>query len=167
MIIAISSLSIFYFIVIIQFISIFTKTINENSNNNKCSSALEQVIYRPETCAYQYLNKLHKEFLIRSPLLFTSQADAFIYSFESMYNVYVTLIDAMGKTTNYYYSNKTKSNGQPVKYTDTARSYINFPGFVRQVSSSSFYFTFVVFSVNAEMYSVTISMPLSQDPIFC
>lgn len=145
--------------------------LNSNSivskNENVCSSALAGVIYRPESCAYQYLNKLHKEFLMGSQLLFTPQAENFIYTFESTHQIKVKLVNAMGDTTNYYYQSKSSSAGQPVMYTDIARSYINFPGFVRQVSDSFFYFSFVVFSVNAEMFTVTLSMPLSQDPIFC
>ena len=140
---------------------------HRGNHQNKCSHALAKVIYTPESCAYKYLNKLRKKFLLGTPLLFTPQIDSFIFNFEIVNRISVTIVDAMGSTTNYNYQTKTKTSGQPVKYLDTARSYINFPGFVRQISSSSFYFTFVVFSDNAEVLSVTFTLPISQDPIVC
>lgn len=155
-----------FFLLTFNFSLIFAKSFTSHQEN-KCSRALDNIIYTPESCAYKYLDKLRKKFLLEAPLLFTPQIDSFIFNFENNNQISVTIIDAMGSTTNYNYQTKTKTSGQPVKYLDTARSYINFPGFVRQISSSSFYFTFVVFSVNAEMLSVTFSLPISQDPIFC
>lgn len=159
----------FVFIATFNFDLIYAKSSlsNKGNNQNKCSRALANVIYDPKSCAYQYLDKLRKKFLIDSPLLFTPQMDSFIFNFENNNQISVAIVNAMGDLTNYNYQTKTKTPDQPVKYIDTARSYLNFPGFVRQISSESFYFTFVVFSVNAEMYTVTFSMPLSQEPIFC
>lgn len=134
--------------------------------SRKCSKLLAQIVYKPETCAFKYLDKISIPLREESEILFTSSADSFIYSFENTYNVLVILVDSLGNTVNYY-PNQTKSSGPPVMYTDTAQSYLNFPGFVRQVSDQKFYYTFNVFSKDAKHYEVTLSMPLSRDPIFC
>lgn len=136
------------------------------SKSNKCSRELEAIIYKPETCALQYFNRISAQLKARSEVFFTPQADPFIYTFINEYNVLLSLVDAMGNTMNYY-PNLTKSPGSPVQYTDTAQSYLNIPGFVRQVSNQKFYYTFSIFSKNGEYYDVTLSMSLAKDPIFC
>ena len=134
--------------------------------SRKCSNELAQIVYKPESCALQYFDKISVPLKTRSEIFFTAEADSFIYSFENTHNVLVTLVDSMGKTM-IYYPNLTKISGPPVMYTDTAQSYINFPGFVRQVGDQEFYYTFSIFSKEGQHYDVTLSMPLSKDPIFC
>ena len=159
----------FVFICIIVFVFNFARlnAIN-NKNEIKCSKYLAKTINRPESCAYQYLNRLRKEFLVGCQLLFTPQASSFVISFEIKYQVSVALVDAMGYTT-FYNSNGTKQPASPSQYPDIAQAYLNFPGFIRETKENSegFYFSFIVYSVDAQMYTVTLSMPLSKDPISC
>lgn len=153
------------FLSIFESKSLFPKP-SQCVKSRKCSKLLAQIVHKPETCALKYFDNISVTLKERSEILFNPNADSFIYSFENTYNVLVILVDALGNTMNYY-PNQTKSSGPPVMYTDTAQSYLNFPGFVRQVSDQKFYYTFNVFSNKAEHYEVTLSMPLSKDPIFC
>lgn len=84
----------------------------------------------------------------------------------STFFVGVVTINPFGATTRYTPLGTTEP-GSPVKYTDTAQSYLNHGGFVRQVSNQNFYYTFHVFSKNAEYLGITLSMPLERDPIYC
>lgn len=156
---------------LLTFISVSFSFINATGHfykRNQCSRQLQIALHKPETCAYKYLSKISEIFKARSQVLFTStsEADSFIYTFENTFNVLVSLANPFGKYTNYY-PNGTKQPGQPAKYTDTAQSYLNFPGFVRQISSQEFYYTFNVFSTDGQYYDITLSMPLSRDPIVC
>lgn len=161
---------------LVNFVFLFLSTLLEAKNlyykprqclkSRKCSRELAAIVYKPETCALKYLDRISTTLKARSQILFTPQADSFIYSFENTYNVLLTLVDAMGNTMEYF-PNQTKVPGTPVKYTDTAQSYLNFPGFVRQASNQKFYYTFSIFSEDGQYYDVTLSMPLAKDPIFC
>lgn len=134
--------------------------------SSKCSKDLEKIIYKPDTCALKYFEKISADIKASSQVFFTPEADSFIYAFENAFNVNLTLVDALGHTMNYY-PNKTKSAGWPVIYADVAQSYLNLPGFARQVSCQTFYYTFAIFSKEGQYYGVTLSMPLSKDPVFC
>lgn len=139
-----------------------------NKNEIKCSKYLAGIINRPETCAYQYLNRLREEFLVGSQLIFTPQASSFVIGFETKYQVLVGLVNAMGKTI-FYTTNGTKQPDSLSEYPDIAQAYLNFPGFIREIEDSyaGFYLSFIVYSVDAQMYTVTLSIPLSKDPISC
>ena len=136
--------------------------------SEKCSRILEGTIYKPDTCAYQYLHSLGQKFRAQAQILFgpENQADAYVFSFEQEYGVYVAIGDAFGQVVKYN-QNGTKHPTQSNKYTDTAQSYLNFAGFARTPSASMFYYTFSVFSPDAEYKAVTISMPLANDPLVC
>ena len=135
---------------------------------NKCSRVLEEILFRPETCAFKYLQSIARKFQIRSEILFGPQnlVDAFIFSFENEYQIEIDLIDPFGGVVKYY-PDGTKSVGVPGQYTDTAQSFLNFAGFVRQVRGKKFYFTFPVYSNEGGYYTVTFYMPLKNDPLVC
>lgn len=63
----------------------------------------------------------------------------------------------------------SKTSGSESKFPDIAHAYLNFPGFIREFGNNDavFYFSFIVYSVYAEMYTVTFSIPLSKEPISC
>ena len=132
----------------------------------QCSRLLESTIFKPNSCAYKYLHKLGESFRVRAQALFTPLASQFIYNFEVDNRVVVGLVDAFGQQVIYNF-NGTASVGEPAQYSDTAQAFLNFPGFTRQVSLKSFYYTFQVYSPDAKYYAVTFQMPLEDDPIFC
>lgn len=134
------------------------------SSSKKCSQALAGIIYTPETCAYQYLNNLSKQFLASKELLFAtpSVTESYIYSFTAAYNIDIELGDAVGSTTTYS-PNKTSSPGSPERSSSIAHSNLNVPGFTK--GSTAFYFTFIVYSDDAEMYYVKLILPLTQTPV--
>lgn len=132
-----------------------------------CARYLESTIFKPESCAYKYMERLAIDFRIKAqPVLFTPQVDQFIYSFETSNQIKVALIDAFGLQTSYH-PNGTKTTGSYALYSDTAQAYTNFPGFVRQINADNFYYTFEMFSTEGQYYGVTLSMPLSDDPLVC
>ena len=154
----------------ITFISaIFASVIyDQPAVSKKCTRKLEEILFKPDPCAFRYLQTVANKFRARAQILFGPQdlADSFIYNFENEYQVEIALVDAFGGSVNYN-PDGTKSSGEPVQYTDTAQAYLNFPGFVRQVSQQNFYYTFQVFSPDGQYYAVTLIMPLSDDPIVC
>lgn len=137
-------------------------------SNRKCSIKLEGIIYGPETCAKKYFDQISKQFRANSEILFTDtvQADAFLYNFASTYQVIVAIATPMGANT-LYNPDGSQSEGFPNQYTNTAQAFLNFPGFIRQVSDFKFYYSFNAFSRNGQYYGVTLSMPLSRDPLYC
>lgn len=155
-------------------LSIQTSSIKKNSiqikysDAKKCTRNLENVLYKPENCAYIYLRSIAYKFLPRSQIIFKDQehGDAFIYNFEAEYGVKVDLIDPFGHVTKYH-PNGTKSHGLPNKYTDSAQAYLNFGGFVRQVNQNNFFYTFQIFSPDGQYIGVTLYVPLSEDPLVC
>lgn len=140
-----------------------------SSPAKKCSNDLAVVVYGPETCAYQYLDKLSKQFLTGSQLIFTTQVDAYVYNFAATYNIYVNLITPIGLNTRYYPDGNKDILGALPASPDIARSYLNFPGFLKDSTSGNayYYFSFVVFSIDGQMYTVTLKLPLAQAPITC
>lgn len=138
------------------------------SYNEKCSLELQAILHKPKSCAFNYLQSLELRFREDGGryLLFTAQADSFIYTFENTYNIFIKTADAFGQSTKYY-PDGTKSLGSLGFYTDTAQSYMKFPGFVRQVSNQKFYYTFSIFSEDAQYKAVTFEMYTVDDPIFC
>ena len=134
------------------------------SSSKKCSQALAGIIYTPETCAYQYLNKLSKKFLAKKDLLFADQsvANSYLFSFAAAYKIEIELGSAIGTTTKYF-PDGTTSPGSFLKYPNIAHANLNFPGFTK--GSEEFFFSFIVFSDDGEMYYITFVLPLSQSPI--
>lgn len=163
-----NTLSLFYIFSLFLSVSFASATSSFPFSSKKCSRALEEVIYKPETCAFLYMQSIAQKFILRSPIVFgpEEQADAFIYSFENEFGILVDLVDAFGRVTKYS-SDGTKSQGAPNKYSNSAQAYLNFPGFVRQPTDSNFFYTFQIFSQDARYYAVTFIMPLENDPIVC
>lgn len=104
-----------------------------------CSRALEQIVYKPPSYAFLYMQSLARKFRPRGQILFgpVEQADAYIFTFASENKVEVTLSDAFAIVVNYH-PDGTKFSGSPVKYANTAQAYLNLPGFVKQTSNEIF-----------------------------
>ena len=139
-------------------------------NPKKCTNDLEKTIYSPKTCAYQYLDKIRKKFLVQSRLIFTPLAGSFIENFQIKNGVSVAVTDAMGNLI-VFTPTGTEIIETSAQYLDILKAYINFPGFYRQNVdrnlATGFSFSFVIYSINAVMYTITLSIPLSQEPICC
>lgn len=146
------------------------RSISSNSiqkpTNIQCVRELEWTIFKPETCAFKYLEKLAKTFQLRGQAIFSPLVDQYIYTFEAATKVNVILVNAFGQQT-FYYPNGTKTFGISAQFANSAQAYTNFPGFVRQINMQNFYYTFQMFSKDGRYYAVTLYMPLSNDPIFC
>lgn len=154
----------------ITFISaIFASVIyDQPAVSKKCTRKLEEILFKPDPCAFRYLQTVANKFRARAQILFGPQdlVDSFIFSFENEYKVKVDLVNPFGGVVKYH-PDGTKSIGEPAQYSNTAQAYLNFPGFVRQVNQENFYYTFQVYSPDGQYYAVTLIMPLSDDPIVC
>lgn len=73
----------------------------------------------------------------------------------------------MGTNTKYLFTGPPTEAGQDAKTSDIARSYLNFPGMIKNTVTSFYYFSFVVISDDSEMYTVTFDLPLGQAPSSC
>lgn len=153
---------------LLSFDLIFASPLSFPVISTKCTRTLEETIFNPESCAFLYMQSIAYKFLARSQIVFgpVENVDAFIYAFENEFEINVDLADAFGQVVNYY-PDGTKSFGYPSKYSNSARAYLNFPGFARQPSDSTFYYTFQIYSRDGEYYAVILSMPMANDPIVC
>lgn len=137
-------------------------------SSKKCSRELEEIIYKPETCTFLYMQSLERKFRAGGQVIFgpEEQADAYIYTFEKNYGVTISLQKPFGNSV-IYNPDGTKTEGSPEQYAGTAQSYLNFPGFVKSTSSSEFYYHFNEYSPDARFYGVTIIMPLANEVLSC
>lgn len=133
-----------------------------------CARELQKILFKPKSCAFNYLNELALKFRTGAQtILFNNQADSFIYSFEVAYKLIIRLTDPFGYVTTYF-PNGTKSVTSPAGvYPDLAQSYLRFPGFIRNTKYRRFFYEFSMFSVDAQYYAISFSMSLDDDPIFC
>ena len=159
-----TKMSILFFIFSLFVISAFAYS--PRKATRKCTRELEAILHKPQTYELLYLEGLAREFKLGSPQIFASpeQADAFIYSFAQKYRIEVTLVPTFGDSVNYY-PDGTSAEGSHSKYTDTAQSYLNFGGFVKQVSDERFFYTFSINSPDARRYGVTLSLRFMAEQI--
>ena len=134
-----------------------------------CAHALKEAIHVPDSCAYRYLKSIAFILKDRASLLFTDQLSTVIFNFESEFKqVNVTVYDAFGQGTKYEVDGLRQIPASPPKYSNTAKTYLNFDGFTRDTGLvNSFYYTFDVWNRYAQFLQITLSMSIDFDPIFC
>lgn len=133
------------------------------SPTEKCTLELEGIVYQPETAARLYLNKISEEIKCAGPILWSSQADNYIQSFEGKYQVSVFIRDPF---RNLEYPNLGKSNIYDQNYLSTTSvANMNGSGFAVDADSDErVIYEFIVFNPYGELKYVMISMPLSEAP---
>lgn len=147
-------------------INVQSRNVDPNVSD-KCSVELEGIIFSPKNCTFEYLKRLEAKFRAGGEhLLFTSQASPFIKAFVNTYQVGVKVANPFGLATNYAIDGVTTIVPAFV-YSDTAQSYINFPGFVRQPSYGNFYYAFPVFSSDGQYLMVYFILDHTRDVVFC
>lgn len=134
----------------------------------KCTSTLRNAVRVPDSCAYRYLQSVSNTLKAQSALLFTDRINTVIANFENTFsNILVTITSAFGEAV-LYQADSTTIPVDPPKYSNTAKNYINFDGFVRAPESSqNFFYSFPVWDNEGRMQQITLSMPILDDPIFC
>ena len=89
---------------------------------------MEEILFKPDPCAFRYLQTVANKFRACAQILFGPQdlADSFIFSFENEYKVEIDLVNPFGGVVKYH-PDGTKSIGEPAQYSNTAQAYLNFP----------------------------------------
>ena len=74
----------------------------QHSQDKKCSRELEEIVYVPKVCAFDYLKKITETLAAHGPLLFVPETAKPIFErFVSTFNVHVNVVDALGVWLNY------------------------------------------------------------------
>lgn len=82
---------------------VFVSGISSKQKSDKtilCTRELEEVVYQPNKCAFNYFQKISNQLRLQKDVLWTPQARSTIQTFSQTYNVTVLLIDAF----NYFYT---------------------------------------------------------------
>lgn len=137
--------------------------------NDKCAIELQEILYEPKPCAFKYLQSLEVRFREEGGLywIFSAQADSFISTFANTYKIAVHITEPFGRLTIYYPNGIRVAQGDYGVYPDMARSYLNISGFIRQPSNQNFYYTFQLFTQDAQYKAVSFQMAMADDPVFC
>lgn len=135
--------------------------------NDKCSVELEGIIFRQRNCTFEYFKRLEIKFRAGGEhLLFTTQASPFIKSFSNTYQLIILVSNPFGFTDIYDVDGTTTSVPLSI-YPETAQTFINFPGFIRQVNNGNFYYAFPVFSSDGQYLLIKFKMEHSRDVVLC
>lgn len=138
------------------------------SNSAKCSRALEGIIYTPETCAYQYLQRIADQIKLQIPQVFSEIASGnlnVISSIAAAYGITVYLATP--------YGNPVQGTSDAVALTSMfkdaamARSYLNFDGFDSDNGAQVWNYQFTLISIDANFIFVRLSLPWTNAPIGC
>lgn len=137
-------------------------------DSGKCSRALEGIIYTPETCAYQYLQRISEQIKLQLPQVFSEIASGnlnIITSIAAAYGITVYLATPYGNPVQG--TNNAVALTSMFKDAAMARSYLNFDGFDSDSGSQVWNYQFSLVSVDANVIFIRLSLPWANAPIGC
>jgi hypothetical protein len=154
----IAALSVFGFAAAEENIKPFDSSLDSTA---ACTRDLEGIVYQPETPGRAYFDRISEQIKIAGPVLWSSQADAFIESFEAKYGVAVTIMNPfrqvvypIGVLGKFYYPTTSTAN-------------MNGSGFlIDSDSDQRSVYEFIVYNPLGELKYVLLTLPLSQTPEF-
>ena len=138
-----------------------------------CTRELEGIVYVPTSCAASYLSKIADVLRVQSPLLWTSQANGVIATFEATYGVNVVVINALGQIGTIGADGSFTAGPYRAMDHSVARSNALGEGFTANLklpnidSNTYDYYTSVFWNLNGEMYTVGVAIDSSKAPNFC
>lgn len=94
------------------------------SGGKDCSRQLEEIIFVPPVCAFEYLKKISQEIRLGKALLWTPLNASLIDTFQQKYDVFLVINDAMGISTKYTYSTYQEALSHALLNDDPSSGYI-------------------------------------------
>ncbi len=134
----------------------------------KCSKELQAIIYTPETCAYQYLDRIAQQIRQLLPQIFMNMAAQNLNALTSIgnqYQVNTYIIPAYGYPLQASYDAVGQTNY--IFDSTFARNMINFEGFGADPTAQVYNYQFILVSNDANLIMVRISLPFANAPVSC
>lgn len=140
-----------------------------NKKSIACRKELEEIVFQPPSCAYEYMKRIGDELRSQSAVFWenSEQSKSLIETFSNTYKVTVVIIDAMGGTMRY-------PGGAMIpvsfKTRGLARSRLNIDGFNAFETASvdlQYEYTSIFWGPDGQMYSVLIALFKENLPEYC
>lgn len=153
--------------------SVFAETEkNHHGKSNKaCTRELENIVYTPDNCAFNYLKKITADLRIQAPLLNTLQNASVLDSFRANHGVDVLVVDALGIATDYVYNTNALALANAVDTSTFStvyeRSMALGEAFAVDTYASTVSYASLFWGPDGSVHDIIVSMDLNDAPQFC
>lgn len=126
-----------------------------------CTRDLEGIVYQPETPGRAYFDRISEQIKIAGPVLWSSQADAFLANFQAKYGVQVTIMNPFREVV---YPSVVVGK---FYYPTTSTANMNGSGFLLDTDTDQrSVYEFIVYNPLGELKYVLLTLPLADTPEF-